>query len=561
MKDAMFCFQCQETMRNTGCTSRGVCGKPAEVANLQDLLIYLLKGIAFWGTRARDMDVIHEDTNIFVAQALFATITNANFDPDRFVEYIREAIQRREELRAEAQARCEELHGNPCTGTGPDWAGWQPESYEIEVLLEKANQVGVMVDETLNEDIRSLRELITYGLKGMAAYVEHAYVLDVTDSELLHFIQEMLEATTNDKLTVEELTDLVLKTGEMGLRAMALLDQANTDTYGHPEPTQVFLGVRPGPGILVSGHDLRDLDELLQQTEDSGVNVYTHGEMLPAQAYPAFKKYAHFAGNYGGSWFHQREEFESFNGPILMTTNCIVPPKDTYKDRLYTTGAAGYPGCKHIQGGTGEEKDFSEIIEHAKHCAPPTEIEHGEIVGGFAHNQVLALADQVTAAVKSGAIKRFVVMAGCDGRAKSRNYYTEFAKALPKDTVILTAGCAKYRYNKLDLGDIGGIPRVLDAGQCNDSYSLAVIALKLKEVFGLDDINELPIVYNIAWYEQKAVIVLLALLSLGVKNIHLGPTLPAFLSPNVAKVLVENFGIAGIGTVEDDMELFFGKKD
>lgn len=554
MKDAMFCFQCQETMRNTGCTSRGVCGKPAEVANLQDLLIYLLKGIAFWGTRARDMDVIHEDTNIFVAQALFATITNANFDPDRFVEYIREAIQRREELRAEAQARCEELHGNPCTGTGPDWAGWQPESYEIEVLLEKANQVGVMVDETLNEDIRSLRELITYGLKGMAAYVEHAYVLDVTDSELLHFIQEMLEATTNDKLTVEELTNLVLKTGEMGLRAMALLDQANTDTYGHPEPTQVFLGVRPGPGILVSGHDLRDLDELLQQTEDSGVNVYTHGEMLPAQAYPAFKKYAHFAGNYGGSWFHQREEFESFNGPILMTTNCIVTARDSYLSRLFTTGQAGYPDAIHIPDRkAGEQKDFSGLIELAKTCADPQPLEDITITTGFARNTVLAHAGTVVDAVKAGDIQRFVVMAGCDGRHKTRQYYTDVAEALPDNTVILTAGCAKYRYNKLDLGEINGIPRILDAGQCNDSYSLIRTAQSLAEVFEVDDVNDLPISYDIAWYEQKAVIVLLALLYLGIRKIRLGPTLPAFLSPNVIDVLVKNFNLMPIGTVEEDV--------
>lgn len=554
MKDAMFCFQCQETMRNTGCTSRGVCGKPAEVANLQDLLIYLLKGIAFWGTRARDMDVIHEDTNIFVAQALFATITNANFDPDRFVEYIREAIQRREELRAEAQARCEELHGNPCTGTGPDWAGWQPESYEIEVLLEKANQVGVMVDETLNEDIRSLRELITYGLKGMAAYVEHAYVLDVTDSELLHFIQEMLEATTNDKLTVEELTDLVLKTGEMGLRAMALLDQANTDTYGHPEPTQVFLGVRPGPGILVSGHDLRDLDELLQQTEDSGVNVYTHGEMLPAQAYPAFKKYAHFAGNYGGSWFHQREEFENFNGPILMTTNCIVTARESYLGRLFTTGQAGYPDAIHIPDRkAGEQKDFSALIELAKTCADPQPLEDITITTGFARNTVLAHAGTVVDAVKAGDIQRFVVMAGCDGRHKTRQYYTDVAEALPDNTVILTAGCAKYRYNKLDLGEINGIPRILDAGQCNDSYSLIRTAQSLAEVFEVDDVNDLPISYDIAWYEQKAVIVLLALLYLGIRKIRLGPTLPAFLSPNVIDVLVKNFNLMPIGTVEEDV--------
>ncbi|MDI9566058.1 MAG: hydroxylamine reductase [Chloroflexota bacterium] len=554
MKDAMFCFQCQETMRNTGCTSRGVCGKPADVANLQDLLIYLLKGIAFWGTRARGMGVIHEDTNLFVAQALFATITNANFDPDRFVDYIREAIQRREALRAEAQARCEELHGNPCTGNGPDWAGWQPESYEIEVLLEKATQVGVMADETLNEDIRSLRELITYGLKGMSAYIDHAYVLDETDSDLLHFIQEMLEATTNDKLTVEELTDLVLKTGEMGLRAMALLDQANTNTYGHPEPTQVYLGVRPGPGILVSGHDLRDLDELLQQTEGSGVNVYTHGEMLPAQAYPAFKKYPHFAGNYGSSWFHQREEFDTFNGPILMTTNCIVTAKDSYLGRLFTTGQAGYPGATHIPDRkAGEQKDFSALIELAKTCADPQPLEDITITTGYARNTVLAHAGAIVDAVKAGDIQRFVVMGGCDGRHKTRQYYTDVAETLPDNTVILTAGCAKYRYNKLDLGEINGIPRILDAGQCNDSYSLIRTAQALAEAFEVDDVNDLPISFDIAWYEQKAVIVLLALLYLGIRKIRLGPTLPAFLSPNVIDVLVKNFNLMTIGTVEEDV--------
>ena len=417
--------------------------------------------------------------------------------------------------------------------------------------------VGVLATE--NEDIRSLRELVIYGLKGLSAYSKHANALLKDDEEVDAFLQRALAATLNDNLTVDELVALVLETGKYGVAGMALLDAANTGAYGNPEITKVNIGVRNNPGILISGHDLRDMEMLLKQTEGTGVDVYTHSEMLPANYYPAFKKYSHFVVNYGNAWWQQKEEFESFNGPILMTTNCIVPPKDSYKDRIYTTGSAGFPGCKHIAGDIGQEKDFSEIIEHAKKCAPPVEIEKGEIIGGFAHNQVLALADKVVDAVKTGAIKKFVVMGGCDGRAKSRNYYTDFAKALPKDTVILTAGCAKYKYNKLALGDIGGIPRVLDAGQCNDSYSLAVIALKLKEVFGLDDINDLPIIYNIAWYEQKAVIVLLALLYLGVKNIHLGPTLPAFLSPNVAKVLVENFGIAPIGSVEDDMKLFFGE--
>lgn len=555
MKDAMFCFQCQETMRNMGCTSRGVCGKPADVANLQDLLIYLLKGIAFWGTRARPMGVIHEDTNLFVAQALFTTITNANFDPDRFVAYIREAIDRREALRAEAQARCEELHGNPCTGSGPDWAGWQPASYDIDVLLEKGNQVGVMADVTLDEDVRSLRELITYGLKGMAAYLEHAYMLEETDSELLHFIQEMLEATTNNELTVDELTGLVLKTGEMGLRAMALLDKANTDTYGHPEPTQVYLGVRPGPGILVSGHDLRDLDELLQQTQGTGVNIYTHGEMLPAQAYPAFKQYEHFAGNYGGSWWHQREEFDAFGGPILMTTNCVITPKPSYIERLFTTGQAGYPGCAHIPDrNPGAQKDFSALIELAKTCPDPQPLEDITITTGFARQTVMAHAGAVVDAVKAGDIQRFVVMGGCDGRAKSRQYYTDVAEALPDSTVILTAGCAKYRYNKMDLGEINGIPRILDAGQCNDSYSLIRTAQALAEAFEVQDVNDLPISYDIAWYEQKAVIVLLALLHLGIRKIRLGPTLPAFLSPNVVTVLQNNFDLMPIGSVEEDVQ-------
>ena len=548
MENKMFCYQCQETAGCTGCTQVGVCGKKPGVAAMQDLLVYVTKGLSAVTTQLRaEGKGILSEVNHRITMNLFVTITNVNFDEDAIVASIVETLNQKRKLLNEV-AHPEAL---------PEAARW--ESLDHGEFAAKAAEIGVL--STKDEDIRSLRELITYGLKGLSAYSKHANALLQDDGEVDTFIQSALAKTLDDSLTVSDLTALTLETGKYGVKGMALLDKANTSAYGNPEITKVNIGVGTRPGILISGHDLRDMEMLLEQTQGTGVDVYTHSEMLPAHYYPAFKKYPNFIGNYGNAWWKQKEEFESFNGPILMTTNCIVPPKDTYKDRLYTTGAAGYPGCKHIQGGTGEEKDFSEIIEHAKHCAPPTEIEHGEIVGGFAHNQVLALADQVTAAVKSGAIKRFVVMAGCDGRAKSRNYYTEFAKALPKDTVILTAGCAKYKYNKLDLGDIGGIPRVLDAGQCNDSYSLAVIALKLKEVFGLDDINELPIVYNIAWYEQKAVIVLLALLSLGVKNIHLGPTLPAFLSPNVAKVLVENFGIAGIGTVEDDMELFFGKKD
>jgi len=516
--------------------------------------MYLLKGISFWGTRGREMGVVHEQTDLFVAQALFATITNANFDTDRFVEYIREAINRREALREAAQIRCEELHGNPCTSTGPDWAGWKPASYDLNALLEKAIQVGVMADENLDEDTRSLRELILYGLKGIAAYTEHAYVLGERDPELLHFMQDMLEATTNDELTVEDLTGLVLKTGEMGLNAMALLDKANTDAYGHPEPTQVNLGVRPGPGILVSGHDLLDLHELLQQTEGTGVNVYTHSEMLPAQAYPVFKKFAHFAGNYGGSWWQQREEFEDFGGPILMTTNCIVKPKESYIDRLFTSGQAGYPGCTHIPDRKpGEQKDFSALIELAKSCPDPQPLEDKTITTGFARQTVLAHAGAVIDAVKAGDIQRFVVMGGCDGRSKTRQYFTDVAETLPDSTVILTAGCAKYRYNKLDLGEINGIPRLLDAGQCNDSYSLIRTAQALAEAFEVDDVNDLPISYDIAWYEQKAVIVLLALLHLGIRKIRLGPTLPAFLSPNVISVLVKNFDLKPIGSVGEDV--------
>lgn len=542
MEHKMFCYQCQETAGCKGCTMSGVCGKKPDVAAMQDLLVYVTKGLSAVTTqlRAEGKDVPHQ-VNHLITLNLFTTITNANFDKESIVARIRATMDSKKALLSQLNDAANLPQAAVWDGSG-DWD-------------EKAKNVGVL--STKDEDIRSLRELITYGLKGLSAYSKHANALLQDDEEVDAFLQRALAATLDDSLTVDELVALTLETGKFGVSGMALLDKANTTAYGNPEITKVQLGVGKNPGILVSGHDLRDLEMLLEQTQGTGVDVYTHSEMLPAHYYPAFKKYPNFVGNYGNAWWKQKEEFESFNGPILMTTNCIVPPKDSYKDRMYTTGAAGYPGCKHIPGNIGEKKDFSALIEHAKKCAPPTELERGEIVGGFAHAQVLALADQVVEAVKSGAIRKFVVMAGCDGRAKSREYYTEFAKALPKDTVILTAGCAKYKYNKLDLGDIGGIPRVLDAGQCNDSYSLAVIALKLKEVFGLDDINDLPIVYNIAWYEQKAVIVLLALLYLGVKNIHLGPTLPAFLSPNVAKVLVENFGIAGIGTVEDDLKLFF----
>lgn len=547
MENKMFCYQCQETAGCTGCTQMGVCGKTPAVAAMQDLLVYVTKGLSAVTTKLRaEGREVPPDVNHLITLNLFTTITNANFDEAAITERIKHTLQNTRALRGQVAE----------AGTLPEAALWDADESEF---AGKAKQIGVL--STPNEDIRSLRELITYGLKGLSAYSKHANALLQEDGEIDAFIQYALSATLDDSLSVDALISLTLETGKYGVSGMALLDKANTDAYGNPEITKVNIGVGSHPGILISGHDLRDLEMLLEQTEGTGVDVYTHSEMLPAHYYPAFKKYVHFAGNYGNAWWKQKEEFEAFNGPILMTTNCIVPPKDSYKERLYTTGAAGYPGCKHIEGGIGESKDFSALIEQAKHCAPPTELETGEIVGGFAHAQVLALADQVVAAVKSGAIKKFVVMAGCDGRAKSRNYYSDFAKALPKDTVILTAGCAKYKYNKLALGEISGIPRVLDAGQCNDSYSLAVIALKLKEVFGLDDINDLPIVYNIAWYEQKAVIVLLALLYLGVKNIHLGPTLPAFLSPNVAKVLVENFGIAGIGTVDGDMELFFGKKE
>ena len=542
MENQMFCYQCQETAGCSGCTRVGVCGKQPDVAAMQDLLVYATKGISAVTTTLRQEGVaIQPAVNHMITLNLFTTITNANFSKEAIIARIQETLSEKDLLLSKL-TNIDAL---------PEAALWNG---SVEEFDTKAAAVGVLSTE--NEDIRSLRELITYGLKGLSAYSKHANVLLQDNEEIDAFMQRALAATLDDSLSADDLIALTLETGKYGVDGMALLDNANTSTYGNPEITKVNIGVGTRPGILVSGHDLRDLEMLLKQTQGSGVDVYTHSEMLPAHYYPAFKKYPNFVGNYGNAWWKQKEEFESFHGPILMTTNCIVPPTDSYKDRLYTTGAAGYPGCKHISGEIGEEKDFSAIIEQAKHCAPPEEIERGEIIGGFAHNQVLALVDDIVTAVKSGAIRKFVVMAGCDGRMKSRNYYTDFAKALPKDTVILTAGCAKYKYNKLNLGDIGGIPRVLDAGQCNDSYSLAVIALKLKEVFGLEDINELPIIYNISWYEQKAVIVLLALLYLGVKNIHLGPTLPAFLSPNVTKVLVDNFGIAGIESVEDDLKLF-----
>ncbi|MBZ9688728.1 hydroxylamine reductase [Clostridium estertheticum] len=543
----MFCYQCQEASKGTGCTTRGVCGKTDDLANMQDLLIYVLKGISIYSTRARKLGIENEEVNKFVANGLFMTITNANFDKSRFIQTITKALELREVIKGELLNA-----GGAIDGNLPECATWTGSASEFE---SKSMNVGVL--KTENEDVRSLRELVIYGIKGIAAYTEHGYNLGYENNDIYAYMQKGLAQTTNDNLSVDELVALVLECGKYGVDAMALLDEANTTTYGNPEISKVNIGVRNNPAILISGHDLKDMEELLKQTEGTGVDVYTHSEMLPANYYPAFKKYAHLVGNYGNAWWKQDSEFESFNGPILMTTNCITPPKDSYKDRVYTTGAAGFDGMKHIEDRIdGNAKDFSAIIEHAKKCSAPIEIERGEIVGGFAHNQVLALADKVVDAVKTGAIKRFFVMAGCDGRMKGREYYTEFAKELPNDTVILTAGCAKYRYNKLELGDIGGIPRVLDAGQCNDSYSLVVIAMKLQEVFGLSDINELPITYNIAWYEQKAVIVLLALLHLGVKNIHLGPTLPAFLSPNVVNVLVENFGIAGISTVEEDMKMF-----
>lgn len=548
MENKMFCYQCQETAQGRGCTVAGVCGKNAEVAAMQDLLIYVTKGLSAVTTALREQGVsIDASVNHLVTMNLFTTITNANFDEDSIRARITETLRVNEELSAKLEKK-DQL---------PQAALWRGNE---EQYLEMAASDAVGVLATADEDIRSLRELITYGLKGLAAYSKHANALLKDNEEIDAFIQSALAKTLDDSLTVDDLVALTLECGKFGVDGMALLDAANTGAYGNPEITKVDIGVRKNPGILVSGHDLKDLEQLLEQTEGTGVDVYTHSEMLPAHYYPAFKKYDNFAGNYGNAWWKQKAEFTTFNGPILMTTNCIVPPADSYKDRLWTTGAAGYPGCRHIDGAYGETKDFSAIIEQAKTCPAPQEIESGQIVGGFAHEQVFALADKIVEAVKSGAIRKFVVMAGCDGRMKSREYYHDFAERLPKDVVILTAGCAKYKYNKLNLGDINGIPRVLDAGQCNDSYSLALIALKLKEIFGLDDVNDLPIVYNIAWYEQKAVIVLLALLYLGVKNIHLGPTLPAFLSPNVANVLVKNFGIAGIGSVDDDLELFFGQE-
>ena len=547
MENKMFCFQCQETAGCTGCTKFGVCGKSPDLARMQDLLIYTTKGLSEITSRLRkEGKEVSKDVNHLITINLFTTITNANFDDEVFYERVIETLKVKQDLLNKLENK-ENLS---------DQALWN-ETSRVS-MDEKSTKVGVL--STQDEDIRSLRELIVYGIKGMSAYMKHANALGYDSEDINAFMQETLAKTLDDNLSIDELIALTLETGKVGVDGMALLDNANTKTYGHPEITKVNIGVRNNPGILVSGHDLKDLELLLKQTEGTGIDVYTHSEMLPAHYYPAFKKYSHFAGNYGNAWWKQKEEFESFNGPILMTTNCIVPPKDSYKDRIYTTGAAGYVGIKHIKGISEDNKDFSQIIEQAKKCQPPKEIETGEIIGGFAHNQVLSLADSIVDAVKNGDIKKFFVMAGCDGRAKSRNYYTDFALALPKDTVILTAGCAKYRYNKLELGDINGIPRVLDAGQCNDSYSLALIALKLKEVFELEDINELPIAFNIAWYEQKAVIVLLSLLYLGVKNIHLGPTLPGFLSPNVAKVLVENFGIGGITNVEDDLKMFMEDK-
>ncbi|MDU3583559.1 MAG: hydroxylamine reductase [Clostridium butyricum] len=572
MENNMFCFQCQETAGNKGCTKVGVCGKSAELANMQDLLIYVTKGLSEVTTKLREEGKeVSKELNHYITLNLFTTITNANFDDEVFYIRVKETLSKKNELIEKlsskeglSEAAVWDISSDNKTGilgAIKNLVNGNKDAEEINKILKdksQSNEVGVLSTE--NEDIRSLRELITYGLKGLSAYSKHANALGYDNEEIDAFMQETLAKLLDDTLSVDDLVALTLETGKVGVDGMALLDTANTSSYGNPEITKVNIGVGKNPGILVSGHDLADIEQLLIQTQGTGVDVYTHSEMLPAHYYPQLKKYNNLVGNYGNAWWKQKEEFESFNGPILMTTNCIVPPKDSYKDRMFTTGAAGFAGCKHIEGEAGSVKDFSEIIELAKTCKAPTEIETGEIIGGFAHEQVFALADTVVKAVKSGAIKKFVVMAGCDGRASKRNYYTDFAKALPKDTVILTAGCAKYKYNKLDLGDIGGIPRVLDAGQCNDSYSLALIALKLKEVFELTDINELPIIYNIAWYEQKAVIVLLSLLYLGVKEIHLGPTLPAFLSPNVANVLVENFGIGGISTVEEDMEMFFGEE-
>ncbi|NLM72219.1 MAG: hydroxylamine reductase [Synergistaceae bacterium] len=550
----MFCFQCQETAKNQGCTIAGVCGKKEPTANLQDLLIYVCKGISVYGDALRRKGTVDREAGRFLIRALFVTITNAAWDDDAIIEWIRRGLEVRDAVAERARA------AGAAPEALPDCAVWTASGRDE--IVEKANSPEVRVTSMDNEDVRSLRELLIIGTKGIAAYAEHAEVLGFEKDEVYSSMMEGLASTTKE-LSVDDMVAMVMKTGENAVATMALLDEANTKTYGNPEITEVNLGVRGNPGILISGHDLKDMEELLKQTEGTGVDVYTHGEMLPANYYPAFKKYDHFVGNYGSSWWHQNREFESFNGPILLTTNCLVPLKkeNTYLDRLFTTGVVGYPGAKHIADRKpGGAKDFSALIEMAKKCAAPEEIETGKLVGGFAHAQVLALADKVIEAVKSGAIKRFVVMAGCDGRFPSRDYYTDVAKNLPKDTIILTAGCAKYRYNKLDLGDIGGIPRVLDAGQCNDSYSLAVIAMKLKEAFGLSDINELPISYDIAWYEQKAVAVLLALLFLGVKGIRLGPTLPGFLSPAVADVLVKNFDIKPIGTVEEDIAAMMAGK-
>jgi hydroxylamine reductase len=545
----VFCYQCQETAKGTGCTVRGVCGKTDEVSRLQDLVIWLLKGLSFYGTRARSLGIASPEADLFVAKALFATITNANFDPARFVDMADKAVELRDGLRQQLAAE-----GQSFDEPLPEMATWTPEQADVEAYVRQGTLVGILSEVyDVDEDVRSLRELLTYGVKGLAAYTDHAYVLDQRDDDLLAFMQEALLATVGE-MSVDALVGLVLRCGEMGVRAMALLDKANTSAYGNPEPTEVNIGVKPGPAILISGHDLRDLDELLQQTEGKGVNVYTHGEMLPANAYPAFKKYEHLVGNYGGSWWHQREEFEKFGGAILLTTNCLVPPKDSYLERLFATGQVGWPGVAYIPPREkGGQKDFSPVIAKALESGSPEPLEEGTIPVGFAHQAVLSVADKVIEAVKGGAIKRFVVMAGCDGRHKTRDYFTQVAEQLPPDHVILTAGCAKYRYNKLDLGHIGGIPRVLDAGQCNDSYSLVVIAQRLAEAFGLDDINDLPVSYDIGWYEQKAVLVLLALLYLGVKHIRLGPTLPAFVSPNVLKVLVESFDIKPTGTVEEDV--------
>ena len=555
--DKMFCYQCQETAKGTGCTSIGVCGKDAETSGLQDLLIHTDKGVAAYSSVLRKngkaKELIEGKVNRYLVNSLFITITNANFDDDAILDEIKAGLKLREELKALAT----EEEKKEAEKYGADLVNWYYESDE-DLIKFSENQSVVGVLRTENEDVRSLRELIMYGLKGLAAYAEHAFNLGKTSEEIFAFVEEALLGTMDDSLTAEQLVALTMKTGEYGVKVMALLDEANTSALGTPEITKVKIGAGKRPGILISGHDLWDLKQLLEQSKDSGVDIYTHSEMLPGHGYPELKKYSHFYGNYGNAWWDQRKDFTNFNGPIVFTTNCIVPPvkNATYKDRVFTTNAAGYPGWKRIKVNADGTKDFSEIIELAKTCQPPVEVESGEITVGFAHNQVLSLADKVVENIKSGAIKRFVVMSGCDGRMSQRHYYTEFAENLPKDTIILTSGCAKFKYNKLNLGDINGIPRVLDAGQCNDSYSWAVVALKLKEVFGLNDINELPLVFNIAWYEQKAVIVLLALLYLGVKNIHVGPTLPGFLSPNVAKVLVENFGIAGITTVEEDLKKF-----